>query len=653
MKKKTGEHFRVAACRFVQVLSIFPLGIALAAPEAFSAEVPSEALADLTLEQLSNIDVTSVSKKSEPLSGAAASIFVITGEDIRRAGATTIPEALRLAPNLQVAQVDSARYAISSRGFNNSNALSNKLLVLIDGRTVYNPLFSGVFWEQQDVLLEDVERIEVISGPGGTLWGSNAVNGVINVITRPASDTQGGFIDIGGGKQQDNGALRYGAKIGPDSYLRVYGKFTDHENTEHADGSVVLDAWSRQQAGFRADWGGRGDTFTLQGDTYTGQGESRPLGGPVKVSGANLLARWNRQFESGSDISLQTYYDRSDLEDQIGFQGDVDTFDVAFQNGVPLGAHKALWGAGYRTAHDNVPSTTSAFPLLIEFRPQSSTSTWENVFVQDEVGLGDTVRLTAGIKLEKNDYTGWEKLPSVRLAWQPADKQLIWGAVSRAVRAPARLDRDFFFTLVLPPPIGKIPLIVGGPDFVSEVANVIELGYRTQLGGNFSWSVTAFRHYFDRLRSGQPPPAVVQNMIKGTVDGVETWATCQATRAWRLSAGVVVQNTRLHVEPGSLDPTGPSALGNDPNFYANLRSMLDLTERLRFDVMVRRVGELPDPAVPAYTAVDARLAWQAQSNLELSLLLNNIFDPEHPEFGDPNTRSELDRTFYAQARWFF
>jgi iron complex outermembrane receptor protein len=623
-----------------------------------AAESPTDNLADLSLEQLGNIDVTSVSKKRERLGDAAASIFVITGEDIRRSGSTTLPEALRLAPNLQVAQVDSGKYAISSRGFNNANALSNKLLVLIDGRTVYSPDYSGVFWDQQDVLLQDVERIEVISGPGGTLWGSNAVNGVINVITRSAKDTQGGFIDIGAGNLQDNGAMRYGVKLGSDGYMRVYGKFAEHDNTQQANGSDVMDAWRRRQVGFRADWGGQGDTFTVQGDTYTGETDNRPVGGGVKTSGANLLARWNKQMDSGSDLSLQAYYDRADRTDQAGFQGNVDTYDIAFQNGIPLGGHKVLWGAGYREAHDDIASTQVPTPnplvfLVTSFVPESTTLTWKNVFVQDDVNLSDTVKLTAGIKLESNDYTGWEKLPSLRLAWKPTDNQLVWGAVSRTVRAPARLDRDFFLAASVPSIPLTLPLINGGPDFVSEVANVIELGYRAQLGRDVNWSITVFRHYFDRLRSGQPPPAEIQNMIKGTVDGVETWTTYQATGSWRLSAGMVVQNTRLYVEQGSTDPTGPSALGNDPNFYASLRSQLDLSERVKFDVGVRRVGRLPEPVVPAYTAVDARLAWQMRRDLEFSVLGQNLFDPGHVEFEDPTTASEIARAFYVQMLWRF
>jgi iron complex outermembrane receptor protein len=614
---------------------------ALASPGAFAADPAVEDLADLSLEQLSNIDVTSVSKKKERLIDAAASIFVITGEDIRRSGATSLPEALRLAPNLQVARSSAGQYAISARGFSNDNALANKLLVLVDGRTVYSPIYSGVFWDQQDVLLEDVDRIEVISGPGGTLWGANAVNGVINVITKPASRTQGGLVSLGGGNDEMGGAFRYGNAFGDSGHLRLYAKASELDNTETAGGARLLDGWQMQQAGFRADWGRSNRNFTVSGDAYSGKGEDRAVAGPVEVSGMNLLARWNEQFDSGSDIQLQAYFDRSERENLAGFQGDADTYDIEFQHGIPVGGHKVLWGAGYREARDYVQSTL-ALPLSIVFNPQSRKLSWENVFLQDEFNLSETVRFTVGIKFESNDYTGWEKLPSARLAWKPSDDQLVWGAVSRAVRAPARLDRDFFLVF----PLINFTFINGGPDFQSELADVAEIGYRAQPWSSFTYSITAFYTDYGNLRSGQPPPAVVENMIAGVVSGVEAWAGYQATDSWRLSGGLVELRKELHVQPGSPDPTGPSALGNDPEHQWMLRSTLDLTPRHDFDLVVRNVSRLPDPLVPAYTAVDARLGWRPQHNVELSATIQNLFDPGHAEFGAAGTRSELARSIY-------
>jgi len=624
---------------------------------ALGAETEVDELADLSLEQLGNIDITSVSKKKERLLDAAASIFVITHDDIRRSGATSVPEALRLAPNLQVAQTGAATYAISARGFNNSNALANKLLVLIDGRTVYSPIYSGVFWDQQDVMLEDVDRIEVISGPGGTLWGANAVNGVINIITRSAGDTQGGLVTLGGGSDDYGGAFRYGAKVGETGHLRLYGKATDLNNTETQGGAAIPDGWQMQQAGFRADWGSGSRNFTFQGDLYDGHSDDRPLGGPIKVNGFNVLARWNERFDSGSDLQLQLYFDRSQREDHSVFQGDADTYDIEFQNGVPLGSHKLLWGAGYRQARDNVESTSIPVPgfpipvfLATRFVPRERTLSWENVFLQDELALSEELKLTIGVKLENNDYTGWETLPSARLGWNFAKDQLLWTAVSRAVRAPARLDRDFFVDFEVPSfPAANQPAIVGGPNFESEIADVFEIGYRAQPWSRLTWSVTGFYSEYSKLRSGEPPPAEIQNGIDGITYGVEAWANYQVTDSWRLSGGLAELRKDLRQDPGAVDPDGPRNLGNDPEHQWTLRSQYNFTPRHEFDIMVRSVSDLPDPAVPGYTAVDMRLGWRPTHNLELSALARNLFDPGHVEFGDPATASEVARSYYLKA----
>jgi iron complex outermembrane receptor protein len=603
-------------------------------------------LADLSLEELSNIEVTSVSGYAERLADAAASIFVITAEDIRRSGYRTLPEALRLAPNLQVARSSVSGYAISARGFNNDNGLANKLLVLIDGRTVYSLSLSGVFWDMQDVMLEDVERIEVISGPGATLWGANAVNGVINVITRTAQSTQGALVTLGGGNREKGAAFRFGGKLGSDGHFRVYGKTDDFQNTKIANGNPVPDGWNRGQVGFRTEWGGTSRSFTIQGDAYKGKSEDLPTGRAVEVSGANLLARWNQQLDNGSNIRLQAYYDRTDREDPLLFRDEISVFDIEFKHDIPLGTHKVLWGAGYRRAHSDMRNS-----LFFGFVPPVRNLSWTNLFAQDEIKLTRTIDLTVGLKLESNDYTGWEYLPSARLAWKPSSNQLAWGSVSRAVRAPARLDRELRF----PPsgsflPIGFI--INGGPNFVSEVANVIELGYRAQPTSTLTYSITAFHHIYDKLRSGQPPPfANIENKIEGTANGIEAWATYQPTRAWRLSGGFTTLHKHLKLKSGSTDPTGPSALGNDPDQQWMLRSAFNFTDRHEFDVMVRRVGALPLPAVPAYTAVDARFGWRASRDVELSLTLQNIFDREHAEFGAAPARSEYQRGVFLKLLW--
>ncbi len=611
---------------------------ATCAGAAFAAEVPTtRELSELSLDQLAGLEITSVSKKPERLADAPASVFVITAEDIRRSGVTSLPEALRLAPNLQVARVDSRTYAISARGFN--NAIGNKLLVLIDGRTVYSPLFSGVFWDQQDVMLEDVERVEIISGPGATQWGANAVNGVINVITRRASDAQGVLLAASAGEREDDYALRYGGTIGDGAY-RIYAKAFDRNGTNRANGVSLGDRWRRSQAGFRADWGTSAQGFTLQGDAYDGRAHSTAAGTP-SLSGANLLARWSRRFDGESALRVQAYVDSADRDDLTTFRDKMLLSDVEAQYDTPLGeGHRVMWGAGYRLARDRTEKS-----VLIAFIPDRRKLHWANVFVQDTIELNERLHLTAGAKLESNVYTGWEFLPSARLAWKADERQLVWGAWSRAVRAPARLDREFFFP-------GNPPFFIkGGPDFKSEIATVAEIGYRAQPTASTSVSISVFRNAYDKLRSGQPPPAVVQNMIDGHATGFETWGSYQATPSWRLSAGLATLNQRLRIKPGSTDPTGPSALGNDPRHQAMLRSSVSLPGGVEFDVSVRRVGALPNPAVPAYTAVDARVGIRVSRELELSLSVQNAFDPGHAEFNAPATASQIARSAFFKLVW--
>src|SRR5688572_26133782 len=485
---KTGQRPSRRRCRWPPRL-LCP--IVFAVLHAHAANPPPRDLADLTLEELASIVVTSVSKRAEPLINAPASIFVITNEDIRRAGVRTLPEALRLAPNLQVARLNATKYAISARGFN--NAIGNKLLVLIDGRTVYTPLFSGVFWDQQNVMLEDIERIEVISGPGATLWGANAVNGVINVITRTARDTQGTLASIGVGNRDQGVAVRYGGRLGETGNFRIYGMRSELENTTRADGVSLPDGWQTGQVGFRTDWRSGRDGFTVQGDAYSGQSEHGGFVGafeirPIEVHGANVLARWSRQLAGGSDVRLQAYFDKTNRDDPLFYRPQSEIFDIDFHHAVPTGNHRVLWGGGYRQGRDHVEPGS----VFTSFVPASSRLEWYNVFVQDEIRLTERLELTAGIKLERNDYTGWEHLPSLRLAWKPADAQLLWGAVSRAVRSPSRLDRDVRFPATPIPAIPPFFLLHGGTEFQSEVANVYEIGYRAQPAPSFIYSVTAF-----------------------------------------------------------------------------------------------------------------------------------------------------------------
>ena len=612
------------------------LALALASAAASAQTVPANALADLTLEQLANVEVTSVTGRPEPAQNAAASIFVISADDIRRSAATTLAEALRLAPNLQVARHNAGQYAITARGFN--NAIGNKLLVLIDGRTVYSPLFSGVFWDAEDVVLADIERIEVISGAGATLWGANAVNGVINVITRPAGETTGGYALLRGGREGAQATAQVGGRLAGDGHFRAYAMRLSRNNTDLASGAERADASSKNQFGFRTDWKLAHDDVTVQGDAYHAGSVTTSNLAPV-LSGANLVARWHRRLADGSNWQVQAYYDRSSRADDILFHDRTTTWDVEF-NHVPVISpdHKVIWGAGVRRAR------SEADPTFVLFDPQVRTLQWSNVFAQDEIRVSEPLRVTIGTKVETNVYTGAEVLPTLRAAYKLDDARTLWVSASRAVRAPARIDRDFFIP-------AKPPFVIqGGPDFESEVANVYELGYRAQPNPAASYSVTAFHHDYRKLRGGTPAPTFIENRIAGIVEGIEAWGKLEVTSFWRLSAGWIELRKSLHAPAGS-SPTTIADLGNDPKRQWQLRSRLAPLRNVDLDVAVRHVASLPAPAVAGYTATDLRLAWQATRQLSLSLIVQNLFDPNHVEFNAINAASQIPRSAFLGVEW--
>jgi iron complex outermembrane receptor protein len=594
-------------------------------------------IADLELEQLTRIKVTSASRREERVIEAPASIFVITGEEIRRSGATSLPEALRLAPNLTVARADNNQYAISARGF--GNVLANKLLVLMDGRTLYTPLFSGVFWEAQVFPLDDIDRIEVISGPGATLWGANAVNGVINIISLPSARTQGTLVRALAGTDERGATLRYGGALPNGGTYRLYGRYWDRDNQRLQSGGDIADASKRANAGFRADWAGGVDQWTVQGDGYWGDIDQLPSA--RSISGANLLGRLTRQLGPESTLRIQAYYDRTDREHPMQFKEALDIVDLEVQHSLkPLPSHNLIWGGGYRYARDRVQNTPSQ-----AFIPADRSLDWGNVFVQDEVSLGARMALTIGLKAERNPYTGTEWLPNVRIAYQATPEQLLWAALSRAVRAPSRIDREVFFPGVAP------YVLVANDRFESEVANVAELGYRAQLSGSASFSLTGFYQDYPNLRGVSPGAGALQfsNNLEGSASGLEGWGSLRVVPAWRVSGGFTVQRIRAKVKAGQIDFGGVSQLGNDPEQSAQLRSWWDVGPAWELDAGVRYMGKLPNPPVPSYTVVDARLGWKATRNLELALVVQNALDKEHPEWGPSNNRAVFDRSVMLRA----
>ncbi len=619
------------------------LGAAVALAAACAAapcRADSQQLADLSLEQLRDVVVQTVSRYDEPLDRAAASVYVITAEDIRRSGATTLPEALRLAPTLDVARADANQYAISARGFN--NVLANKMLVLIDSRTVYTPLFSGVFWEAQDVLLDDVERIEVVTGPSTALWGSNAVNGMIHVFTKSAHGTRGWLADAHAGNQERGAVLRRGQALGELGDWRWYAKTYDRSDTSRADGTSVYDRANGLQAGFRGDWTRRGSEFTIQGDAYQGEIQ-QPNADARHFSGANLLARWNRRFSGGVEANAQAYLDHTQRDHPQVFSETLDTADIVGQVGFyPAAGHHVLLGGGLRHSRDAVTNFQA-----LAFYPPTRDMTWSRLFLQDQAALSHHVTLTLAGSAETNPFTRAEFLPGARIAWNIDSRRMAWAALSRAVRAPSRVDREFFQPAQAP------YVLAGGPDFDSEVSNVLELGWRAQPDQRLSYSISLFRQQHRGLRATSPSPDGLQfvNGFDGFTDGAEAWMRWRIRQNWRLDGGFTALHENLHVRPGVTDVTGVQALGNDPRQWWSVRSTIDLTPRHLWDVSIRHVAARPHPDVPAYTAVDTRLAWQATPSVELALVVENLLDPSHAEWGVATNRIEVERRYLLQLRW--
>jgi iron complex outermembrane receptor protein len=609
--------------------------------------------ADLSIEELANIDVTSVSKRPERLQDAPASVFVITADDIRRAGSRSLPEALRLAPNLEVARANNSGYYISARGMNGtSNSPANKLLVMIDGRSVYSPLFSGVFWDEPDVMLEDVERIEVISGPGGTLWGVNAVNGVINITTRHAADTQGDLLVLRGDSDGAQAAFRHGAGS-PDHSWRVYGKVFGLGRSELNTGRPIDDAWDQGQVGMRSDWERGSDRFSVNGNAWRGR-QGQPAPGLISAPGAstgiddiitrgvNLSGRWERALEGGGSLSTQAYYDYRYRQVPPTFTDAVDIADIQVQHSLPaLGAHSIVWGGEYRYSRDRV--TNSRF---VAFLPARDTQTWASLFAQDEITLRENLRLIAGARYERNPYTGTELLPTLRLSWRVSPAHSLWAAWSRTVRAPSRLDVDAFIPGA--PPF----LLAGGPRVRAEVARVLELGYRGQVGQDLSYSVTAFRNLYDHLRTQDVSGGRIEfgNQMEGRAHGIEAWASYQMSEAWRLSAGATALHERFSLKPGSRDLGSVATTGADPAYTAQLRSNYAFDSTRELEVAVRRVGFTGRPAVPGYTAVDLRFGWRFAPGMELSVIGANL-NGSHGEYGVAQIRSEVPRTLGLKLVW--
>jgi iron complex outermembrane receptor protein len=630
---------------------------ALAQSNAPPASV--EQLKQMSLDDLMQTEVTSASRHPESLLDSASAIQVLTSEDIEESGAVTIPEALQMADNLDIAQKDPHDWAISARGFNSN--LGDKMLVLMDGRSVYTPLFSGVFWNAEDYLMEDVDRIEVMSGPGGALWGANAVNGVISVTSKSAQDTQGFYLEQAEGSAlQEYSGARYGGTLAPNVYFRVYAKYMDFEDADLASGGDASDAWKQGQAGFRVDdLVSSHNTFTLQGDVYSGDLDVAS-GGDARLQGDNVLGRWTDILANGSDIKLQVYYDHTHLSDPFGASpfapaglliDNLDTYDVDFQHHIQVGPlNQLVWGFGYRFTHDDVLQDAPNFG----FKPQSLDQTLVSAFAQDEIEFQRDFHLTLGTKVEHNDFTGFEWEPDIRLSWTPSASQNLWAAVSRAVRTPSRLDRN------LVEPVNPT-LIEGGGNFMSETLIAYELGYRVQFNPRASATISTFYNDYSDLRSLDPTagtfiPLVYGNNLVGRTYGAEFSATYQVLDWWKLHAGYDLLEEHIWIRAGGVDFYNALDETADPKYQYQIRSSMDLPRGVSLDADLRYVDSLRvdnsgvAASVPAYFELGVRLAWRVSSNLELSVVGENLLHRAHPEYGVSGPgEEEAQRTIFGKA----
>ncbi len=622
-----------------------------------ASQASSEELSKLSLEDLTSIKVSSVLKASEPLSDAPAAIYVITHDDIVRSGAITIPEMLRLAPNLEVAQINATTYAISARGFNGQ--IADKLLVLIDGRSVYTPIFAGVYWDMQYVPTEDIDRIEVISGPGGTLWGANAVNGVINIITRKSSDTQGGVANLSAGNLTRDGNLQYGGRLNADTTYRIYGDRLSIGNSVTAADTSAADSWRKTQGGFRLDWNPAGDLVTVQGDTYGGAEEQAGAIGQF-ISGTNLVSRWDHTFDGGSSLQVQAYYDNARRYVSGGGGGgdDLNSFDLDVQHSFALNDWNAVvWGAGERI--DVYEAFNS--PGLV-FSPDAGRLNYANLFVEDTITVTDRIKIIPGIKLEQDSYVGLQLLPSLRASWKVTDTNLLWAAVSRAVRAPTPFDEDLQGG-------GPPPLLIGSDTFRAEKLTAYELGYRAQVTPKATLSISTYYNDYKSLRSIDFTstffPVQFANFTEANTYGVEVWGTYKVTDWWRLSLGFNIQHEditfNVPLTPGFLGPFEvpfvPSIVnqaigftGDDPTHQVSLRSSIDLPHNVTLDVYLREVGALPNPAVSSYIDVNSRIGWAVSPAVSVSMSGFNLLHPRHIEFGSGPGAVEVDRSFLANVQ---
>jgi iron complex outermembrane receptor protein len=641
-------------------------------------------LTHLNMEDLLSLQVTSVGKKPQKVSDTAAAVFVITQQDIRRSGASSVPEVLRMVPGLHVAQLDASKWVVTSRGF--SSRYANKLLILVDGRSIYNPMFSGVFWETRDVPLENVERIEVIRGPGASLWGANAVNGIINIVTKKAFETRGTLVTAAGGfNSPSTGMVRHGGETTAGLSYRGYVKYLDRGNSIDPQGQSAADRWNTTASGFRVDWNRSGDALSISGDLQKiGSGEINKLAVSLnppaestfasrsRTTSANILTRWNHSFSDDSESTLQFYFDRQALQTALAGEKR-DTVDFDFQQRNKFSRHELLWGVNYRTSEGT--GTKKSFAASID--PLTRRDTLAGVFLQDEIALVPG-RLSAALggKLDHNSYTGLEFQPNVRLLWTLSKSRTAWLAASKAVRTPSRFESDLRVITEIMPPDSRSPFPIvatfeGGTNLRSESLRAYEIGYREQFGGRLFIEADGFYNIYRHLRTfenGAPVvdftasphvrvPVNVANNLEGETYGVEITADAWISRVWHVTGNYSHLKMRLNLAPESTDTGSGKAGGQTPRHQFYVRSGVDLWRTLEADITYRFVGSLPTLQVGSYSAVDARLGWKLSSAIEFSLVGRNLLEPHLefvPDLSDGMVGESLvKREAYAKISWRF
>ena len=636
--------------------------------------------ANLSVEELMDVEVTSVSKKEQHMSQTAAAIFVITAEDIRRSGALNVPDVLRMVPGMHVAQLDANIWVISIRGF--SDRFADKVLVLIDGRTVYTPTSSGVYWDQEDVPLEDIERIEVIRGPGGTVWGANAVNGVINIITKRAKGALGGLVSAAAGSQEAaEGLLQHGGEMGKGGAYRVFGKYFGTGHLRLADNVPGADGWHLLHGGFRSDFNlSAKDAMTVQGD-MVGTSEGGTLNvvlsnalpqqptfvAQTKVSAGNILTRWTHTTSDNSEMSLQAYGNGYDRHEEGGYEGR-RTFDLDFQDHLNVGSrHDLVWGLGYRTTSDNLTPKYSK-----SFNPAQKTDHLFSGFLQDEFRLTDSFHVIVGSRLEHNGYTGFEFEPGAQLVWSIAKGHALWASAARAIRQPARADTAIRIDLATFPVNSNdfgVKEVTANPNRKAEEIVGYQLGYRAEISKRLSFDFASFWNRYHHLQTDEPQPSffttnptpphfvfpeISDDRAHARTYGGEIFVNWNVTDRWRVSPGYAFLQMRVSPDASSQDTAVTAQPGDAPKHSFEIRSQLSLPHRVDWDVALYRVGVLPDQGVSAYARVDMRLGWRMGESVEFSIVGQNLLAPRHAEFGDDAPLHTLaQRCVFGKISWRF